>query len=373
MTKGIKIGATLAVVSAVAISGNIYKNNFIANEIETNLKKELQTEKQFSFENVSCSGLMNINCNINKPKIEFDKKGGIIADSITINDIAQWKRFKGIDKTNQKQIEKLFLDSIKNGISLSIGIKNLNIYTNDSQNREKIKNGIIAGLPKDSNSNKVAKNIIDKLDKHGVNGSLMVKFTGNEFIIEEIVSTGLAKSSLTGTIKYDGTKINDKKDIEEVAKNAIFKEIKLETEDTSDSTLAGLYLFYKQLAYSYSRSDRKNVEFINKKYSLDTDGKDLSFLDFKKALASDTTSKLIDEGVYQLNKELKNKFADKALYTVIDDFASKIKSLSKGDSKISISINSELSANKVIDEFKNVIFKGATSKPLSKFITLEIE
>jgi hypothetical protein len=372
MASGLKIGMALVVIGALGVGGNIYKNNVIASKIETALNKELKVENTLSFTNVKCSGLAQVDCKINNIKLKLDKNGGIIADSFIIKDIAQWQKFDGVDAKNSMQVENLLLDSIKNGISLSIGIENLNIY-NTTYDKQKLKDDILKEFSKDKQSKKLVKEMMDKLDNQGLSGSLLLKITNNKIVVQEVVTTALSNSTLKATIAYEGDKINTKDDIEAVAQNAIFKEINLDINNISNSTLSGLYLFYKQLAYSHKRSDKRAIEFLNKQYSLNTDGKNLDFNDFKKALASDTTAKLIDKNVAQLTSELKSKLKDKVIYTVIDDISSKIKSLAKGDDKISISIKSELSAKKVENEVLNMMFKGKTTKPLDQLITLKIQ
>ncbi len=367
MKKNIKISIILAFVGAIAVGANIYKNSLIADKIETKLKNNQKVQNDISFDNVSCSGLININCSINNVKIIADESGGIEIDKIVFNDIKQWEIFASIDQTDDKQMTKLLLESIKNGAKLGVDIENLNFYS--TADRETMIDDMIDELSNDTHSQKVAKDVVVLFEKKGIDISMKADFSSSQLLIENTITTALIDSKFTGTFLYD---INDKQDINKILENIVFKELNLNIKDHTDTTMAVLFLYYKQLVYSEAYSDKASIRNLNKNYSLAKGTKDINYLKFKELLKSDITAQLIDTKVQQLN-QLKKLFPNKEIYVLIDSLATKIKRLSKGDDELSIIIKSELSANIVDEEFRNILSKGKTSKPLNELFTLEIK
>jgi len=367
MKKNIKISIILAFVGAIAVGANIYKNSLIADKIEIKLKKELTTENNITFESVSCCGLINKNCSINNVKIVADESGGIKIDKIVFNDIKYWQIVADLNTTDDEEISRLLLKSMKNSAKLGVDIENLNFWT--ATDREAMINDMIKELSNDTHSQKVAKDVVVLFEKKGIDISMKADFSSSQLLIENTITTALIDSKFTGTFLYD---INDENDIEKIIDNIIFKELNLNIKDHADTTMAVLFLYYKQLVYSEAYSDKASIRDINKNYSLAKGTKDISYSKFKELLKSKITFQLIDEKVKQLN-QFKQLFPNKDIYMAIDSVANKVKGLIKGDDEISIIIKSELSSNLKDNELKNILSKGKTSKPLSELITLQIK
>lgn len=357
----------------IGLAVNYYKNTLIEKEFTSILEQKTTNNKFFIFSNIECSGLFSISCVINELSIKNNEISRITIEEFIINNIQDLKEFKELKDMKVANRNKLVIKYLKNGISLDIEIKNINIHFNDKHRKTEIRKKIVRKLSYDKDGKKIIEHLFNTLDRGGLNLSLKAEFTGAELFIKEMVSTNLSKSELSVNIEYEGSKLSDISSLEATSKDAIFKEIKFEIREKEDFFVSSLYIIYKRMANSLNKNDLDSINYINKQYLIKGDGKKISFKKFKDKLESNITKNLLKEISSLFIENINKRIKDDSFDEIINDSHLKLVKIINGEDKLSLIVKSKLSINIINKEILNFMYYNKTDKKINEYLTFEIK